>query len=180
MAGGLLTESGRITLGLNTHHFLGGACGEIAALSNHTSSSPDDPIIAVAAAYGPIGDVISPCGKCRQVIFDLDPFIRFVVREPNGLTTRIAGEVLPSDFDGHDADQVQRTHMWEGYETSIRSWAKRQTIRIDDPFRPGPADLVFEKNNGDDVSIAATVTAVRPVIRSELTDEDAVWDGFET
>lgn len=39
------------------------------------------------------------------------------------------------------------------------------------PFCPGPADLVFEKDNGDLVTIAATVTGVRSVARSELTDE---------
>lgn len=180
MAAGLLTESGRVILGMNTYHFLGGPCGEIAALSNHASTAPDDPIVAVVAVYGPTGDIIAPCGKCRQVIFDLSPAILFIVREPNGLTTRTAEELLPFAYDWRAAERPQKIYMWEGYESVIRSGTKQQTIRIDDPFRPGPADLVFEKEDGDVVSIAASVTAVRSVARNELTEDDAKRDGFDS
>lgn len=180
VAAGLLTESGRVILGMNSYHFLGGPCGEVAALSNHASTAPDDPIVAVAAAYGPTGDIIAPCGKCRQVFFDLSPATLFIVREPNGLTTRTAEELLPFAYDWRAAERPQRIYMWEGYESVIRSGTKQQTIRIDDPFRPGPADLVFEKDGGDVVSIAASVTAVRSVARSELTEDDAKRDGFNS
>lgn len=180
VAGGLLTESGQVVLGLNTYHFLGGPCGEVAALSNHASMVPDDPIVAVAAAYGPTGDIIAPCGKCRQIFFDTSPSILFVVREANGLTARTVGELLPFAYDWRDAERPQRIYMWDGYESAIRAGEKRQTIRIDDPFFPGQADLVFEKDSGEVVSIAATVTDVRSVLRSELTDDDAKRDGFDT
>lgn len=165
VAGGLLTESGRTILGLNTYHFLGGPCGEVAALSNHASTAPEEPIVAVAAGYGPTGDVVAPCGKCRQVFFDLDPAILFVVREPNGLTTRTARGLLPFGFDRRDAERPQRVYMWEGYETAIRSGTKQQTIRIDDPFRTGPAELVFEKDDDEAVTLSATITKVRSVTR---------------
>lgn len=180
VAGGLLTESGQVVLGLNSFHFLGGPCGEVAALSNHASTDPDDPIAAVAAAYGPTGDIIAPCGKCRQIFFDTSPSIRFVVREANGLTARTVGELLPYAYDWRDAELPPQIYMWEGYESAIRTGEKRQTIRIDDPFRPGPADLVFEKDSGAVVSAAAIVTDVRSVPRSELTDDDAKRDGFDT
>ncbi|WGP06131.1 ASCH domain-containing protein [Bacillus subtilis] len=180
VAAGILTESGRVILGMNTYHFLGGPCGEVAALSNHASTAPADPIVAVAAAYGPTGDIIAPCGKCRQVIYDLSPAIHFIVREPNGLTTRTAAELLPFAYDWRAAELPQKIYMWEGYESVIRSGTKQQTIRIDDPFRLGPADLVFEKEDGDVVSIAASVTAVRSVSRNELTEDDAKLDGFDS
>lgn len=180
VAAGLLTASGQIALGLNTYHFLGGPCGEMSALSNHASTIPDDPIVAVAAAYGPTGDLIAPCGKCRQVFFDLDPTIQFMVRDTNGLTARTVQELLPFAYDWRDAQRPQRIYMWEGYEPAIRSGANQQTIRLDDPFRSGPAELVFEKDNGEVVSIPATVTNVRSVARSELTDDDAKRDGFAT
>ena len=80
---------------MNTYHFLGGPCAEIAALSNHASSRPEDSVVAVVAARGPSGTVIPPCGKCRQVVFDLDPAIRFVLREPGGLSVHSAAELLP-------------------------------------------------------------------------------------
>ena len=180
VAAGLLTESGRVILGLNAHHFLGGACGEVAALSHHAATAPEDPIRAVAAVYGPTGDVIAPCGKCRQILFDIDPSIRFVMREAAGLTTRTARELLPSAFDQTVLEAPQRIHMWEGYEPLIRSGAKRQTLRVDDPFRPGPATLVFEKADGQVVDMPAEVTAVRSLSSGELTEDDAVRDGFTT
>lgn len=189
VAAGLLTESGRIILGLNTFHFLGGPCGEIAALSNHASTAPEDPIVSVAAARGAHGEIISPCGKCRQVLFDVSPEIRFIVREPNGLTVRTARELLPFAYDWHAADLPQQIYLWEGYEPTVRSGAKRQTIRVDDPFHAGPAHLVFEKDSpehdgpdtpGSRVIIDATITSVRSVRRDELTDQDARLDGFES
>ena len=178
VAAGLLTESGRIVSGLNAYHFLGGPCGEIAALSNHAAHASGDPILAVVAVHGPTGAVIPPCGKCRQVLFDLSPDIRCVVREPNGLTARTVSELLPLAYDWREAEQPQRVYMWEGYESPIRSGQKRQTIRVDDPFQPGPATIVFEKENGEVISLPATVTSVRTVQRSDLTEDDAHLDGF--
>lgn len=180
VAAGLLTDSGRVILGTNTYHFLGGPCGEVVALSNHASTAPDDPIVAVVAAYGPTGDIIAPCGKCRQVFYDLSPTIQFIVREPNGLTTKTADELLPFAYDWRASERPQQIYMWEGYEAAIRSGAKQQTVRIDDPFHPGPAQLVFEKSDGATVYMQATVTAVRSVARNELTVDDARQDGFES
>lgn len=68
--------------------------------------------------------------------------------------------------------------MWEGYEPSIRSGAKRQTIRIDDPFHEGPAILVFEKDSGEVVTMPTRVISVAKVRRCDLTDEQAQRDGF--
>lgn len=70
VAAGLLTRSGQSIFRLNAYHFLGGPCGEISALANHAAVCPDDPVEAVVAVFGPNGQVISPCGKCRQGSFD--------------------------------------------------------------------------------------------------------------
>lgn len=180
VAAALLTRSGEHVLGLNAYHFLGGPCGEISALANHAATHPSDPVVAVVAVYGPTGQVIAPCGKCRQVLHDLDPTIQCVVRGSNGLEAMTVSELLPHAYDWRSAEQAQRIHMWEGYEPSIRSGAKRQTIRIDDPFHEGPADLVFEKDSGEVVTMAAKVTSVTAVRRCDLTDEHARKDGFSS
>lgn len=73
---------------------------------------------------------------------------------------------------------LQRISMWEGYESLIRDGSKRQTVRFQDPFVLGPAEIVFEKDSGEDVVLPAEVTAVRTVRRDELTEQDAVRDGF--
>ncbi|KMS85416.1 ASCH domain-containing protein [Prauserella rugosa] len=178
VAAALRLRSGAIVLGVNAYHFLGGPCGEVSALANRAASHPDDPIVAVAAAHGPTGDVIPPCGKCRQIFFDLDPTIACVVREANGLTALPVSTLLPHAFDWRAADAPQRLYMWEGYEQSIRDGDKTQTIRIDDPFRPGPADLVFEKESGEVLTMPAEVLSVRTTTRRELTETDAQRDGF--
>ncbi|MGV0837650.1 ASCH domain-containing protein [Mycolicibacterium thermoresistibile] len=166
-------------MGLNTYHYLGGPCGEIAALSNHAADAPGDPIVAVAAADGPSGSVIAPCGKCRQILYDIDPQIRCIIRDPNGLRDRTVDELLPHAYDWRAVEQPQRMYLWEGYEPLIRKGSKRQTIRVDDPFRVGPATLVFEKQSGEVATIDADVTEVRTVRRDQLTREDAVHDGFD-
>ena len=180
VAAGALTESGRVVLGLNTYHFLGGPCGEIAVLSSHAGSIPEDPIAVMAAAYGPTGDIIAPCGKCRQIVHDLSPDILFVVRDQGGLTTRTARDLLPLAYDQHAAERPQRVYMWEGYENAIRSGVKRQTIRVDDPFRTGPAEIVFDGVDGTETSLPAEVTGVRSTRRTDLTDADAQRDGFDS
>ncbi|GAA1453213.1 ASCH domain-containing protein [Nesterenkonia lacusekhoensis] len=180
VAAAVLTKSGAVIFGLNAYHFLGGPCGEIAALANHAAQAPDDPIDAVVAVHGPTGEVIAPCGRCRQVLFDKDPEILSVVRSQRGLEAMPVRDLLPHAFDQRSIDQEQRIYMWEGYEQSIRGGSKRQTVRVDDPFRQGPALLVFEKENGAAVSLPADVTGVVHLRRTELTEEHAQKDGFDS
>ena len=88
----------------------------------------------------------------------------------------------PNQHQSPDAggQPLQRILMWEGYETLIRDGSKRQTVRYQDPFVPGPAEIVLEKDSGEDVVISAEVTGVRTVRRDELSEQDAVRDGFES
>ena len=178
VAAALLTRSGQTVLGLNAFHFLGGPCGEISALANHAATCPDDPIVTVVAVYGPTGQVISPCGKCRQVLFDIDPAIQCIVRGSNGLEALCVSDLLPHAYDWRAMELPQKVFMWEGYEPAIRDGSKRQTIRVDDPFRPGPAQLVFEKESGEVTTVDAKVTSVISTRRCDLTEEQAQRDGF--
>ena len=171
VAAALLTESGKHVLGLNAHHFLGGPCGEVSALANHAASYPKDPIQAVVAVHGPIG-------QCRQVLFDINPSIRCIVRGSNGLEAPTVAELLPFAFNWRDMEKEQRIYMWEGYEESIRSGEKQQTIRVDDPFHEGSAQIIFEKESGEVVTIPAQVTSVTSTRRSELSEKQARNDGF--
>ena len=178
VAAALLTRSGRTVLGLNAFHFLGGPCGEISALANHAATCAEDPIEAIVAVYGPTGQVISPCGKCRQVLFDSNPAIECVVRGSNGLEALKVSELLPHAYDWRAMEMPQKVFMWEGYEPAIRDGSKRQTIRVDDPFRPGPAQLVFEKESDEVTAVDADVTSVQTIRRCDLTEEHAQRDGF--
>lgn len=178
VAAALRTASGATVLGLNVFHFTGGPCGEIAALAQHAASRPTDPITDCVAAYGPTGEVISPCGKCRQVLWDVDPAIRCIVRTPNGLEAVTVAELLPHTYDQTAHDRPQRLWLWHGYEAAVRSGAKRQTVRVDDPFRPGPAELRLERPDGSVAALPAEITGVTTVRRDALTEEHARRDGF--
>ena len=83
-----------------------------------------------------------------------------MVRSSNGLEAISVADLLPYAYDWRATEKQQRIYMWEGYEPSIRSGAKRQTIRIDDPFHEGPAILVFEKDSGEVVTMPARVISV--------------------
>lgn len=178
VAAALLTASGSHVLGLNAFHFLGGPCGEVAALAAHAATCPDDPVVAVVAVHGPTGNVIAPCGQCRQVLFDVEPDIQCVVRGSGGLEAPTVADLLPNAFDLRALDAEQCLYMWEGYEEAIRSGAKRQTIRLDDPFKEGPAQIIFEKDSGETVTIPSQVTSVDTMKVVELTEEHAKKDGF--
>lgn len=178
VAAALLTKSGKHVLGLNAHHFLGGPCGEVSALANHAASYPEDPIQAVVAVYGPTGEVVPPCGKCRQVLFDVNPSIQCIVRGNNGLQALAVEELLPFAFNWREMEKEQSIYMWEGYEESIRSGEKQQTIRVDDPFHEGSAQIVFEKESGEVVTIPAHVTSVNSTQRRKLSEKQAKNDGF--
>lgn len=180
VAAALLTVSGAIVTGVNAYHFLGGPCAEVTALANHAATHTGDPVTTVVAVSGVTGQVIPPCGKCRQILFDLDPAINCIVRTSNGHYAIPVSELLPHAYDWRAAEtHQQKIYMWEGYEPLIRSQAKQQTIRLDDPFTVGPADIVFEKESGEVVTIPAQVTEIVRVTRADLTEQDAQLDGFK-
>jgi cytidine deaminase len=63
-------------------------------------------VSVVAVAKGERG-VISPCGRCRQVMLDYHPWIRVIVRTgegvgEEGLETVGLGELLPFAYVGID------------------------------------------------------------------------------
>ena len=100
-----ICSDGRIFTGINVFHFSGGPCAENVALANATAAG-------VASALSPgVGDgaqlttivavtnddrgVISPCGRCRQMMFDFYPDIQVIVRD--GSELRVVGmtDLLP-------------------------------------------------------------------------------------
>lgn len=178
VAGGILTASGEILTAMNAHHFTGGPCGEVSALALHAATMPDDPIVAVAAVHGPSGQVISPCGKCRQIFFERNPEICFVVREPAGLVELPVEQLLPNAYSSARLEGPQEMHMAAGTHGLVLSGDKVQAIRVDDPYRCGPAVLIFDGVEPPDDRLPVTITEVRHTQLKDLTDEDAGLAGF--
>lgn len=103
----LRTRSGKIFTGVNLDAYLGrmAVCAEAVALGHAVVDLGDagiDTIVAVRHPGPKDKDrtiaVVSPCGACRELIFDYDPQARVIV--PNGKSPSIVriGELLPNKY----------------------------------------------------------------------------------
>ncbi len=103
----LRTRSGKIFTGVNLDAYLGrmAVCAEAVALGRAFVDLGDDGIETIVAVRHPPPDeknqtiaVVSPCGACRELIFDYDPKARVIV--PNGKTPGVVaiGALLPNKY----------------------------------------------------------------------------------
>ncbi len=103
----LRTRSGKIFTGVNLDAYLGrmAVCAEAVALGRAVVEAGDSGIdTIVAVRHPPPGDknravnVVSPCGACRELIFDYDPKARVIV--PNGKTAAAVpiADLLPNKY----------------------------------------------------------------------------------
>jgi len=103
----LRTRSGKIFTGVNLDAYLGrmAVCAEAVALGRAVVDVGDDGIeMIVAVRHPPPADkdqtiaVVSPCGACRELIFDYDRKARVIV--PNGKSAAVVpiAELLPNKY----------------------------------------------------------------------------------
>ena len=103
----LRTRSGKIFTGVNLDAYLGrmAVCAEAVALGRAFVDLGDDGIEMIVAVRHPPPDakdqaiaVVSPCGACRELIFDYDRKARVIV--PNGRAAAVVpiGELLPNKY----------------------------------------------------------------------------------
>lgn len=90
-------RDGRTARGVNVYHFTGGPCAELVALGAAVVEGLRELDTIVAVGDGERG-VLSPCGRCRQVLFDLHPDIRVIVPEGHGARSVPVAELLPSGY----------------------------------------------------------------------------------
>jgi cytidine deaminase len=103
----LRTRSGKVFTGVNLDAYLGrmAVCAEAVALGRAFVDLGDDGIETIVAVRHPPPDekdqtvaVVSPCGACRELIFDYDPKARVIV--PNGKLPGVVaiGDLLPNKY----------------------------------------------------------------------------------
>ena len=103
----LRTRSGTIFTGVNLDAYLGrmAVCAEAVALGRAVVDLGDAGIDTIVAVRHPPPDekdqdvkVVSPCGACRELIFDYDRDARVIV--PNGKTPKAVpiGDLLPNKY----------------------------------------------------------------------------------
>jgi cytidine deaminase len=103
----LRTRSGKIFTGVNLDAYLGrmAVCAEAVAIGQAVVDLGDAGIDTIVAVRHPAPEeddqtivVVSPCGACRELIFDYDPNARVIV--PNGKSPSIVpiAELLPNKY----------------------------------------------------------------------------------
>jgi cytidine deaminase len=103
----LRTRSGKIYAGVNLDAYLGrmAVCAEAVALGRAVVDNGDAGIDLIVAVRHPPPQqkdqtiaVVSPCGACRELIFDYDPRARVIV--PNGKSPTVVpiSELLPNKY----------------------------------------------------------------------------------
>lgn len=89
-----LSADGQIFTGINVFHFTGGPCAELVTLGVAATAGP--PVLTRIVAVANDGQILSPCGRCRQVLYDLHPGIRaIVVKEDGEMEAMPIQELLP-------------------------------------------------------------------------------------
>ena len=103
----LRTRTGKIFTGVNLDAYLGrmAVCAEAVALGRAVVDLGDAGIDTIVAVRHPAAGeknqeiaVVSPCGACRELIFDYDPNARVIV--PNGKSPSIVpiAQLLPNKY----------------------------------------------------------------------------------
>ncbi len=101
------TRDGRIITGVNIDAYLGrmAVCAEAVAIGRAITEAGDQGIDTIVAVRHPKPDeadrtiaVVSPCGSCREIIYDYDAKARVIV--PNGDEPGVAtiAELLPNKY----------------------------------------------------------------------------------
>src|SRR5438874_2785648 len=101
------TRDGRIVTGVNLDAYLGrmAVCAEGVALGRAITDMGEtgiDTIVAVRHPKPTEADrdvaVVSPCGSCRELIWDYDRKARVIVPGEKGPTIMSIGELLPNKY----------------------------------------------------------------------------------
>jgi cytidine deaminase len=107
----VLTASGRIFSGGNIENaaYPMTVCAERVALFSAYASG--ERTISALAVVTPTNAVASPCGACRQVIFELAPHARIILLNLAGAVRLTSpAELLPHGFGPAQLDEARNTH----------------------------------------------------------------------
>ena len=103
----LRTRDGRVVTGVNIDAYLGrmAVCAEAVAIGRAITEAGDQGIETIVAVRHPEPAdkdqaivVVSPCGSCRELIWDYDRNARVIVPGANGPAIAAIGELLPNKY----------------------------------------------------------------------------------
>ncbi|NEB03786.1 cytidine deaminase [Streptomyces sp. SID13726] len=97
MAAAARARDGRIVTGVNAYHFTGGPCAELVVIGAAAAQGVYELETIVAVGDRERG-VVSPCGRCRQVLVDYFPGIRVIVGDGDRVRAVAVTELLPESY----------------------------------------------------------------------------------
>lgn len=171
VAAAVMDISGRIYKAANVYHFTGGPCAELVALGVAATAGAKQ-FLTIAAAGDRGRGLISPCGRCRQVLLDHHPDIMVAVPTAHGPRVRPILKLLPDAYISPDSQVRRLVRFSKRYDKAVISGEKTTTIRWDDPITVGPATFVFE-DHPEFAYVDGEVLSVEPTTLKELTPDDA-------
>ncbi len=92
------TRSGRTFAAVHLEANIGriAVCAEAVALG--MAAAEGDTEVDYVVAVNSKGEVVSPCGMCRELISDYSPSAKVIVPAPDGHTVTTVEELLPNKF----------------------------------------------------------------------------------
>jgi cytidine deaminase len=95
VAAAAMDNRGNVHTGVNVFHFTGGPCAEVVTIAAAAQALAGLLVTIVAVGDRDRG-VISPCGRCRQILLDLHPDVAVIVPLKDGeLAARTVRDLLP-------------------------------------------------------------------------------------
>src|SRR5260370_13825790 len=96
----VLTQSGNVYTGCNVENASYGLtnCAERTAIFSAVAAEGPETKIRAVAVTNAAKVACSPCGACRQVIFEFGPNATVVFQGQKGFVSMAAGDLLPSGF----------------------------------------------------------------------------------
>ena len=94
VAAAAMSPDGRIFTGVNVYHSTGGPCAELVVLGIAAAAGVKKLTHMVAIGNENRG-ILNPCGRCRQVLLDLQPDITVIVSDEGVVRTVKPMHLLP-------------------------------------------------------------------------------------
>ncbi len=103
----LRTRSGKVFNAVHLEAYVGriAVCAEAVAVGMGAAVGDTD--IDTIVAVNRVGEVIAPCGMCRELIFDYAPKANVIVSDESGVTVVSVGELLPNKYVRSNTDESQ-------------------------------------------------------------------------
>ena len=94
----LRTKSGQVFEGLHLEAYIGriAVCAEAVAIGS--AAVAGDTEIETIVAVGKTGEIVSPCGMCRELISDYSPNAEVILKDENGIFKVSIEELLPLKY----------------------------------------------------------------------------------